>query len=348
MPGVLGRDPPPDTRHELAGEPEQVVTWIERIHRQCLRAAVSLAVAIAAGIGLPAAPAMAAPTGTPTDQDAATSETGAADALRDRYAALRPQLEQNPFQRPLYLESAAGPHSAQGDVFALVDHPLANITGSLTNPDNWCDVLLLHPNVKFCRTDSHGERAVLRVAMATKRDQTLENAHTVEFNCNVAVPLADYTEAELLAAHGPFGTRDYRIALQAVALENGQTFLHLKYSFGYGFQARVAMGLYLATAGSDKVGFTMVTSNADRPPQPVRGIRGAVERNVMRYFLAVEAHVATLAAPEPERFERSLEHWFDATEAYATPLHEMNRDAYLSMKRKEHQRQQALNQAITP
>ena len=324
------------------------MTLIECIQRQCLRAAVSLAVAIAASIGLPSAPAMAAPAGAPTDQGAAAAETRAADALRDQYEALRPQLERSPFQRPLHLESAAGPHAAQGDVFALVDHPLASITGSLTNPDNWCDVLLLHPNVKFCRTDSHGERTVLRVVMAMKRDQTLENAHAVAFNCSVAAPLADYTEAELLAAHGPFGTRDYRIALQAVALENGQTFLHLQYSFGYGFQARFAMGLYLTTAGSDKVGFTMVAPSADRPPRPVRGIRGAVERNVMRYFLAVEAHVAALAAPEPERFERSLEHWFNATEAYATQLHEMDRDAYLSMKRQEHQRQQMLNQSITP
>jgi hypothetical protein len=324
------------------------MTLIERIQRQRLRAVASLALAIAAGIGVPSAAAMAAPAGAPTDQDAATSVTGAADALRDRYAAVRPQLEQSPFQRPLHLESAAGPHSARGDVFALVDHPLASITGSLTNPDNWCDVLLLHPNVKFCRTVSHGERAVLRVAMGTKRDQALENAHVVEFNCSAAAPLVDYTEAELLAAHGPFGSRDYRIALQAVALENGQTFLHLQYSFGYGFQARFAMGLYLTTAGSDKVGFTMVTPSDGRPPQPVRGIRGAVERNAMRYFLAVEAHVAALAAPEPERFERSLEHWFDATEAYAAQLHEMGRDAYLSMKRQEHQRQQMLNQSIIP
>lgn len=324
------------------------MTLIERIQRHCRRTAVALAVAIAAGIWLPSAPAIAEPAGAPTDQGATTAETGAADALRERYAALRPQLEQSPFQRPLYLESAAGPDSAQGDVFALVDHPLASITGSLTNPDNWCDVLLLHPNVKSCRTDSHGERTVLRVAMATKREQTLENAHAVEFDCSVAAPLADYTEAELLAAHGPFGTRDYRIALQAVALESGQTFLHLQYSFGYGFQARFAIGLYLATAGSHKVGFTLVGATDDRPPQPVRGIRGAVERNVMRYYLAVEAHVAALAAPEPERFERSLELWFDATETYAAQLHEMDRDAYLSMKRQEYQRQQVLNQSSIP
>ncbi|MDH4164778.1 MAG: hypothetical protein OEV90_00015 [Gammaproteobacteria bacterium] len=99
------------------------MTLIERIQRNFLHTAVALAVVIAAGSWLSSVPAIAEPAGAPTDQDAATAETGAADALRERYAALRPQLEQGPFQRPLHLESAAGPHSAQGDVIALVDHP---------------------------------------------------------------------------------------------------------------------------------------------------------------------------------------------------------------------------------
>ena len=34
-------------------------------------------------------------------------------------------------------------------------------------------------------------------AMATKRDQTLENAHTVEFKCRVAAPLAAASFSEL-------------------------------------------------------------------------------------------------------------------------------------------------------
>lgn len=48
------------------------------------------------------------------------------------------------------------------------------------------------------------------------------------------------------------------------------------------------MGFDLATSGSDKVGFTLVTAGGDRPPQPVRGLRGAVERNVMRHYLAMK------------------------------------------------------------
>ena len=59
LPGVLAGGPLLDATHELAGEPEQVMTLIKRIRRQRLRAAVALAVAVVAGICLPGAPAMA-------------------------------------------------------------------------------------------------------------------------------------------------------------------------------------------------------------------------------------------------------------------------------------------------
>jgi hypothetical protein len=281
--------------------------------------------------------------------DAATTMSDAAraaEALRDRYAALRAQLEQSPFQRPLYLESATGREVSQGDVYARTDHLFATVSSSLTNPDNWCEVLLLHVNVKGCSTGTQGDHDVLRVAMGQKLDQAPEKTYDVDFTWSVTSSESGYVEAVLYAADGPFGTRDYRIALQAVAIEDGQTFLHLQYSVVYGRQARLAMGIYLATVGSHKVGFTMVTTSEDRPPQPVRGIRGAVERNVMRYYLAVDAYLAALSAPEPDRFEQSLGLWFDATEAYARQLHEMDRDTYLAMKRQERRRQPASGQEV--
>jgi hypothetical protein len=207
-------------------------------------------------------------------------------------------------------------------------------------------VLLLHVNVKDCRTGMQGDRDVLRVAMGQKLDQAPEKTYDVEFTWSVTSSESEYVEAVLDAADGPFGTRDYRIALQAVAIEDGQTLLHLQYSVVYGRQARLAMLVYLATIGSDKVGFTMVTPSENRPPKPVRGIRGAVERNVMRYYLAVDAYLAALSAPEPDRFEQCLGLWFDATEVYARQLHEIDRDTYLAMKRQERRRQPAPGQEI--
>ena len=272
----------------------------------------------------------------------ATTDSTAADALRETYTGLRTQLEQSPFQRPLHLESAVESRSSQGDVYAVVDYPMSRLSGSLTNPDNWCEVLMLHVNVKSCRVDPGDENPVLRVAIGRKYDQPSKKAYPVEFTFCVTSSGDDYMSVVLDAGEGPFGTRDYRIALEAVALEGDRVLLHLRYSLNYGFQARVALKTYLATSGSGKVGFTMVAPHTDRPPRLVRGMRGAVERNVMRYYLAIEAYLAALPLPEPERFERSLALWFDATEMYSAQLHELDREDYLAMKRVERERQQAL------
>jgi hypothetical protein len=62
----------------------------------------------------------------------------------------------------------------------------------------------------------------------------------------------------------------------------------------------------------------------------------------MRYYLAIDAYLGTLSVPADERFERSIERWFDSTERYERQLHEVDRGAYLEMKRSEYLRQQTL------
>jgi hypothetical protein len=66
-----------------------------------------------------------------------------------------------------------------------------------------------------------------------------------------------------------------------------------------------------------------------------------VERNTMRYYLAIEAFLGALAAPPQARFEKRLRDWFAAAERYPRQLHEMEQGEYLDMKRKERLRQQA-------
>ena len=65
-----------------------------------------------------------------------------------------------------------------------------------------------------------------------------------------------------------------------------------------------------------------------------------LERNTLRYYLAIESYLEAQAQPRAERAEKSLQLWFDATERYAAQLHEVDRDAYLEMKRRELKRQQ--------
>ncbi len=271
---------------------------------------------------------------------AAALEEDPAGALRAQYATLKQELEQNRLQQRLYIESVERPRVLQGDVYAVVDYPIAAVSDALTRPAHWCDALILHLNVKYCRPLPRGGRTVLSVAIGKKNDQPLTGAYRIEFDYSVAVALPDYMEVSLNARRGPLGTSNYRISLEAVGLQDERAFVHLQYSYTYGFWARVAMRKYLRGTGSDKVGFTITGTQNDTQPTFIGGVRGIVERNIMRYYLAIDAYLEALAAPAPERFERSLERWFDATERYSRQLHEVDRDSYLAMKRREYFRQQ--------
>jgi hypothetical protein len=137
------------------------------------------------------------------------------------------------------------------------------------------------------------------------------------------------------------GTRDYRIVLEAIPLERGQTFIHLAYTYAYGNFGRLAMQTYLATAGRSKVGFTVVGTQADGGSRYIGGMRGVVERNTMRYYLAIESFLGALSEAPPARFERRIRDWYTAIELYPLQLHEVERGDYLDMKRRENVRQQA-------
>lgn len=265
-----------------------------------------------------------------------------ASSLRDRYNALTEQLEQSPLEQGLYLESVESSRTLRGDVYAVVDYPFAAISEVFTKPESWCEALLLHLNVKYCQAAVRGERTVLTVAIGKKIEQTLDESYRVEFTYSVTASTPDYVAVSLYAKKGPLGTKNYNIALQFIGLEGERAFLHVRYSYGYGLLAGLAMRIYLATSGHSKVGFTTVGGENGQPPHLVGGVRGAIERNAMRYYLAIDAYLGAGAAPTPERFDESLERWFAATERYARQLHEVDHDAYVTMKRREYIRQQIL------
>lgn len=256
------------------------------------------------------------------------------NALQARYTALTSRLADNPFQRPLVLDSAEKPDRLSGDIYAVVDHPFADF-GALARPANWCEVLMLHLNTKHCVVKGEGSAAVLDVAVGRKFDQPLDKAQRVQFSWGQGALSADYLSVQLTADEGPLSTRDYRIVFEAAPIASGKSFVHLSYSYAYGTAARLAMKAYLGTLGSGKVGFTVTGRDAQGAAQQIGGVRGVVERNTMRYYLAIDAF---LDAPKPEQLDRRLAAWFDGTERYAQQLHETERDEYLAMKRSEYKR----------
>lgn len=271
----------------------------------------------------------------------AVPDTSAAAALQTSYAALGERLSHNPFQRPLYLDSSESPDTLKGDVYALVDHPFATVSAALDGPDGWCDVMILHINTKYCRAASDQAATVLKVNLGKKVPQPIEDTFPIEFSFRVAAATPTYLEVRLGADKGPLGTRDYRIRLQAIPVDGDRTFLHLAYSYSYGLAARLAMKVYLATLGRSKVGFTHTGRDPDGRTVYIGGTRGAIERNTMRYYLAIDAHLAALATPPSSQLQKRLQVWFDATEQYPRQLREISRTDYYEMKRGEYLRQQA-------
>jgi hypothetical protein len=263
-------------------------------------------------------------------------------ALRAKHASLSLALQQSPFQRPLLLYSVQAPERLQGEAYALVAYPFALVQAGLNSPQHWCEMMLLHFNTKYCYPVLDSRGAVLRVNLGKKTAQDLRDTSRVEFSYQVAQVEPDYLELSLAAAQGALGTSDYRIELQAVPLGSGQTFLHLSYSYAISAAASFAASVYLGTLGSGKVGFTMLDGSAGVPGALVGGVRGAVERNTMRYFLAIDSFLDASRIAGGNQFERSLQNWFTATERYPRQLHEMDRLPYLEMKRLEYQRQQTL------
>jgi hypothetical protein len=269
------------------------------------------------------------------------------DQLRAKHAELGNKLSHNQFRKPLYLDSSESLDGVKGNVYALIDHPFATAAAALNSPDDWCEILILHINTKYCRASMGDQGSILNVSIGNKHHQPLNLAHRVGFVYRVAAQTPNYLQVTLHADQGPLGTRDYRIVFEAVAVDSGRTFIHVSYAYGFGTMGRLAMQAYLGTVGRSKVGFTVAGTQADGRPLHIGGMRGVVERNTMRYYLAIEAFLGALSTPPQARLEKRLRDWFAAAERYPRQLHEMERDEYLDMKRKEYLRQQAgLRQAL--
>lgn len=268
-------------------------------------------------------------------------DSRAAAAMRALYAVREGESVHGPFDLALHLRSIEGAGVLSGEIQAVIDHPFATAGTSLTNPSRWCDILILHLNTKYCHASVNGAATILHVDIGRKHDQPLADAHRMDFDYRVAARAAGYLRVQLGAPRGPLGTSDYRITLEAVPAKTGQTFIRLTYSYSYGMVAQLAMQAYLGTIARDKVGFTVIGLEDDGQPRYIGGMRGVVERNAMRYYLAVEAYLGAQAAPPGSRVEKSLRDWFAAIERYPRQLHEMEREDYLVMKRKEYRRSQA-------
>ncbi|MEJ2553540.1 MAG: hypothetical protein P8164_13695 [Gammaproteobacteria bacterium] len=268
-------------------------------------------------------------------------------ALLADYQLIHPELLHNPYGVPVYVRSREQNDLLMAEVYGKVDYPLAQLEAALAAPSGWCDTLALTLNVKACVHDERDGQQWLTLYMGRKFYQPPAKAYQARYRFRTIASRSDYFEVSLSAADGPMGTHDYRTVLQAVAVRGG-TLLHIRSAYRSSTASRWATSIYLATLGKGKIGFSPAGIDKDGRHRYVEGVRGAIERNTMRYYLALEAVLATRALPVHERFDARIQRWFALTERYHPQLYEMDRAEYLQAKRREHINQQRLQELQAP
>jgi len=312
--------------------------WFRRCVQVIAVASVVAVHAGAAGSGQVALqPGAGGPSSVAATTDPSTaSPAAAAAALRARHAELLPQLHASPFGEPVVLGSRESGDRVGGNVHAVVDHAFPQVSAALGTPTAVCELLMLHLNVHGCAPElpgAAGAATVLVLVVGPKRSAALEPSYHMRYRLRSEAAGTGYLRVSLQAERGPLSTRDYRIVFEAVALDDRRSFVRLDYAYSTGLVARLAMNAYLATAGRSKIGFTIVGHDADGRPVHVRGERAALERNVLRYYLALIAVCTASQQPQPARAEARLRTWFLLTERHAAQLHELDWDEYRQEKR---------------
>lgn len=255
-----------------------------------------------------------------------------AAAMAAQHAALKARMDASPFGRRLVVDSDDGGERVGGTIRGELAHPFAPLAARLRTPSEWCAVVVLHLNVKSCAHERTAEGDVVTVRSGRKEYGSA--THAIRYRFTVASASADHLRIALVAQSGPLATRDYTLTLEAAPVGD-RTYVVLAYGFQPSAGSRMATAAYLATAGRGKPGFTVVGRDAAGSPVWIGGVRGIVERNAMRNFLALDAWLASLDAPAAERFDRSVQRMAVLTDRYATQLAEMPAEAYVSIKRRE-------------
>ena len=223
----------------------------------------------------------------------------------------------------------------QADVYTELPLPFAQVSGMLSTADTVCGVMFLHLNVRACQATHGADGDGLVLTAGPKQGVTGGSIYTVNYAMHVDTSSPDYLRVTLTAASGPLSTSDYRVVFELTPLEGQRTFLHFGYGYSYGTMARMALSIYLATAGRNKIGFTVVGTDKEGKPQYVQGERGSIERNVMRNYLALKAYSGVPSATGQTSMDTRLRAWFALTERYTPQLHELNLAEYLAQKNED-------------
>jgi hypothetical protein len=268
------------------------------------------------------------------------------DILRGTYHKNISRLERNSFGFPLFLESSEHDRRVTVDVYGVYDYPFNSVVDVVKVPANWCEMLFLHPNIKACTYRELQDEWLLTFHVGRKVYQSPEETHQIIYHYRKVDQHPGYLDIILSADAGPLGTKDHLMRFEVLALDGGRTFTHVRYAYNGSFIFRLAEKIYFATLGRDKIGFTVTGKERDGNPIYIRGPRGALERNAVRYYFAIQSFMNTLHYPEESRFRMRINDWYDLTNRYRKQLYELDKEDYFTIKSQEYKNQELLQRQI--
>lgn len=258
------------------------------------------------------------------------------DILLDTYHRIEAKIGKNSFDFPLFLESFEKDNNKHVDVYGIFDYPFGSIVNVLKVPANWCDIVFLHLNTKACTYRELQGDWQLTFYLGRKFYQPPEDTRQIIYHFRNVVQHKGYLDILLNSDKGPLGTKDHKIRFEALPLDEKRTFIHFSYEYSDSTSLRFAEMIYFATLGRGKVGFTVTDTDKNGQPVYISGPRGAIERNAVRYYFAIQSFMNTLHYPKESRFSKRINEWYDLTNIHKKQLYELEKKDYLTFKEKEH------------
>ena len=90
-------------------------------------------------------------------QNVSSSELNKA-ALIDKYNQVSLKLHGDSFPIPVVIESSKKGKNLKGEIIGIIKHPFNAVTQAFKTPSVWCDILLLHLNIKACTFTQDGKK----------------------------------------------------------------------------------------------------------------------------------------------------------------------------------------------
>ena len=267
----------------------------------------------------------------------------AASSLSEDYQQVSSQSQTSVL--PFIVLTSEKDYRLSTQIYSIVEQPYAEVSKAFTTPSNWCEFLPLHLNVKSCVFQPNDGLEQLTLYLGRKFYQPPEDTHQITYLYTVNKKDDSGFKVSLSAEEGPLGTEDYQLVIDAEPSENN-TLVRVSMAYTSSMVSRLATETYLLTFGRGKIGFSINGTDSHDHPIFNGGIKAIIERNAMRYYLAMKVYVETQSLPVSKQFETRINNWFELTEQYREQLHELEKQEYLEAKRQEWQNQQQLQLAL--